>query len=84
MIEVIERTRCGFAIAMVCTIIPPIDTPTMWALSQPRWSIRPNASAAMSSSVYGGGRLGRAKARTSARRVTRPSTLVDRPVSRLS
>ena len=36
MIEVIERTREGREIAMVCTIIPPIDTPAMCADSQPR------------------------------------------------
>ena len=54
MIEVSERTRFGCSTAIVCTIIPPIDTPTTWALSQPRWSIRPKASLAMSLSVYGG------------------------------
>ncbi len=56
MIEVIDRTRRGWSSAIVCTIIPPMDTPAMWALSHPRWSIRPKASAARSFSVYGGRR----------------------------
>jgi hypothetical protein len=51
MIEVSERTLFGWSMAMVCTIIPPIETPTTWALSQPRWSISPKASAPMSLSV---------------------------------
>ena len=84
MIEVSERTRAGCAIAIVCAIIPPIDTPTTWAVSQPRWSIRPKASAAMSSSVYGGRPPRPRKDRTSWRRVTRPPSRLDRPVSRLS
>ncbi len=54
MIEVSDRTRRGCSTAIVCAIMPPIDTPTTWALSQPRWSIRPKASSAMSLSVYGG------------------------------
>ena len=41
----------GCSIAMVCTIIPPIDTPAMCARSMPRWSSRPIPSAAMSDSV---------------------------------
>ena len=56
----------------------------MWALSQPRWSIRPNASAAMSLSVYGGRPPLPTNDRTSCPRVTRPSSREDRPVSRLS
>ncbi len=84
MIEVSERTRVGRAIAIVWTIIPPIDTPTTWADSQPRWSIRPNASSAMSSSVYGGRPPRPRNDRTSWVRVTRPESRLDLPVSRLS
>jgi hypothetical protein len=29
MIETSERTRSGCSIAIVCTIIPPIEAPTM-------------------------------------------------------
>ena len=43
--------RSGCSIAIVCTIIPPIELPTMWARSIPRWSSRPMPSAAMSDSV---------------------------------
>ena len=53
MIDVSERTRSGWSIAIFCTIIPPIDAPTMWADSMPRWSSRLIASAAMSASRYG-------------------------------
>ena len=31
----------GCSMAMVCAIMPPIDTPTTWAASRPRWSSRP-------------------------------------------
>ena len=51
MIEVRLRTRCGCAIAKVCAIMPPIDAPTTWARSIPRWSSKPATSSAMSSSV---------------------------------
>ena len=53
MIDVSVRTRAGCSMAIVCTIIPPIDAPTMWAESMPRWSSRPMPSAAMSVSRYG-------------------------------
>ena len=82
--EVIDRTRLGRSAAIVCTIMPPIETPTMCAPSQPRWSISPKASSAMSLSVYGG-RLPRpTKDCTSWRRATRPLIRLERPVSRLS
>ena len=35
MIDVIERTRSGGFSATVCTIMPPIDVPTMSAWSTP-------------------------------------------------
>ena len=84
MMLVSERTRLGCSIARVWAIMPPIETPAMWADSRPRWSSRPTASAAMSLIEYGV-RTGRpANARTSIDRVTRPPTFVERPVSRLS
>ena len=51
MIEHSDRTRAGWRITMACTIIPPMDTPTMWAASIPRASSRPIPSSAMSSTV---------------------------------
>ena len=51
--DIIDATRSGCSIAIVWAIIPPIDAPTTWARSTPRWSSRPIASAAMSDSVYG-------------------------------
>ena len=51
MIETSERTRSGWLIATVCAIIAPIDAPTTWARSIPRWSSSPTTSSAMSSSV---------------------------------
>ena len=50
MIETSERTRSGCSIAIVWAIIPPIEAPTTWADSIPRWSSRPTVSAAMSRS----------------------------------
>ena len=38
MIEVSVRTRSGCSMAMVWAIIPPIEAPTTWAESMPRWS----------------------------------------------
>ena len=35
--------------AKTCAIIPPIDAPTMWRVSIPRWSSSAAASSAMSS-----------------------------------
>ena len=84
MMLVSDSTRRGRSTAMVCTTIPPIDTPHRWAASIPRWSSRANASAPRSCSVYGGLTQRPANARTSIERVTRPATLVERPVSRLS
>ncbi len=49
--EISERRRAGCSIAIVCTIIPPIDAPRTWARSIPRWSSNPIASAAISLSV---------------------------------
>ena len=48
MIDVSDSTRSGCSMAIVCTIMPPIDAPTMWARSMPRASSRPIPSAAMS------------------------------------
>jgi hypothetical protein len=84
MMLVSDRTRAGSSIAMVCTIIPPIDTPTMWALAIPRWSRSPKASAARSDMEYGARVRRPANASTSIRRVTRPWPREDRPTSRLS
>ena len=84
MMLVIDRTRPGAPSAIVWTIMPPIDTPTRWAEVMPRWSSRPKASPARSSSEYGACRLRPAKASTSIRRVTLPRAREDRPTSRLS
>ena len=81
------RSRCGCSIAIVWTIIPPIDAPTTCARSMPRWSSRPIASAAMSDSVYGtGGDRLPASPRPSppCRSTSAPSSFVDSPQSRLS
>ncbi len=51
MTEMSEATRVGCSMATVWAIIPPIDAPTTWARSMPRWSSSPTASAAMSDSV---------------------------------
>ncbi len=48
IIETSDRTRSGLSIASVWAIIPPIEAPTTWADSIPRWSISPVVSAAMS------------------------------------
>ena len=53
MIDVSVSTRSGCSIAIVWTIIPPIDAPTTWAARCRGASSRPTASAAMSDSVYG-------------------------------
>ena len=44
------RTRSGWAIARLCAIIPPIDTPSTWARSTPTASRTATASSAMSHS----------------------------------
>ena len=51
MIETSESVRCGYRIATVWAIIPPIEAPTTWACSIPRWSSTPTLSPAMSASV---------------------------------
>ena len=48
MIDVRVVTRSGKSMANAWAIMPPIETPTMWARSRPRASSRPAASAAMS------------------------------------
>ena len=84
MIETSERTRSGCSIAIVWTIIPPIEAPTRWADSIPRWSISPNVSRGHVAQQVGRGARGgrRACRRGSAPRPT--SILVERPMSRLS
>ena len=83
MIETIERTRSGYSIAIVWTIIPPIEAPTRWADSIPRWSISPIVSRAMSRSRYGA--VARRPDIMSTRLETpADSILVERPMSRLS
>ena len=84
MMLVSDRTRRGCSMAIVCAIIPPIDTPATWADSRPRWSRSANASAAMSARPYGVRTCRPENARMSMVLLTRPATLVDRPVSRLS
>ena len=51
MIEVSESVRSGCSIATRWAIMPPIEAPTMWACSMPRWSSTPMLSFAMSLSV---------------------------------
>ena len=84
MMLVSDRTRWGAMIAMVCAIMPPIETPTTWAECRPRWSSSPKASPARSSMWYGARTRRPAKARTSVAGVTRPGIREERPVSRLS
>ena len=48
MIEVSDSTRSGCSMAIVCPIMPPIDTPITWVRSIPSASSSPNVSAAMS------------------------------------
>lgn len=47
-IEVRVAARSGCRAARVCAIMPPMDMPTRWTRSTPRWSRRPRVSAAMS------------------------------------
>ena len=58
MIDVRLATRSGCSIAIVWTIIPPIDTPATCARSTPRWSSNPIPSDAMCDSVYGTSGMG--------------------------
>ncbi len=51
MIDVIESTRSGCSMAMVWTIIPPIDAPTTCARSMFSALRSPNASSAIVESV---------------------------------
>ena len=53
MMLVSDSTRSGCSMAIVCTIIPPIEAPTTWAAGMSSASSRPTASAASSDSVYG-------------------------------
>jgi hypothetical protein len=81
-IDASESTRSGRRIAIVWAIIPPIEVPTRWARSMPRWSRRPNVSFAMSSSRYGTF-VGRPETSRMMFGIG-PLILVDRPASRLS
>src|SRR6476620_1242993 len=72
-----ERTRGGRAIAIVCTNIPPIETPTTWADAMPRWSRRPKASPARSAMRYGTRTRPPAKALTRVDRLTRPGARLE-------
>ena len=87
MIETSESARSGCWAATIWAIMPPIEAPTICALSMPSASSSPTASSAMSLSRYGAstalplttrpiasGMLGRPQAPKS----------VDRPMSRLS
>jgi hypothetical protein len=51
MIDVSDSTRSGFANAIVCTIIPPIDQPAMWACCAPTASSTAKPSSAISANV---------------------------------
>ena len=84
MIEVIDSTRLGWLSAIVCTIMPPIEIPTTCAASSSRWSRRAKASSAMSCMEYGVRALSPAKDFTIIRRLIRPETREECPVSRLS
>ena len=53
IIEASEARAPAASIAICWAIIPPIEVPTTWARSMPRWSSRPKASAAMSVRRYG-------------------------------
>ena len=50
---VIDRTFSGCSIAIIWTIIPPIDAPTMCEAEMPRASSSPTASAAIVDRLYG-------------------------------
>ncbi len=86
MVTLANRSGCDPAATWL--IMPPIEAPTRWARSSPRWSMRPIVSSAMSTIVYGT-ELGRPSSwrtrRSSTLLVTRaPVILVDSPMSRLS
>ena len=86
MIDASDSTRSGRLMAMVCAIMPPIETPTTCAWSTSRALSSPKASSAMSCSVYSP-RLAMPMnvVTTSVGRIRRVgSTWVERPVSRLS
>ena len=87
MIDVTVRNRCGYSIAIVCTIIPPIDAPTTCARSMPSASSTAMPSAAMSEREYGTGGAAAPLSRalkSSAMSTATPSRWDDRPQSRLS
>ena len=86
MIDVRLATRVGCSMAMVCAIIPPIEMPTTWARSMPRWSSSPMPSWAMSLSRYAGLAKRRDSTAATCRRTegAGASMWVDRPASRLS
>ena len=85
MIEVSERTRSRKCSAIVCAIIPPMETPTTWARSWPRWSSSGDPVVGHVDAGCTAARLGRPRAAwTICRWVTRPRARLDRPVSRLS
>ncbi len=83
MIEASERTRSGCSKAIVWAIMPPIEAPTTWARSTPRWSSRPTASPAMSDSVYEAAFFERSASWRSDG-TGRSRIAVERPTSRLS
>ena len=51
MIEVMESTRSGWSMAIRWTIIPPMETPAMWAFFTPAASSTAMPSLAMSARV---------------------------------
>ena len=51
MINPSDASRSAWLAASTCAIMPPIDAPTTWARSMPRWSSRPLTSSAMSTNV---------------------------------
>ena len=79
-------TRRGWPIAIAWAIIPPIDAPTTWAASMPRWSSSPAASSAMSLTCTPAWRACRETRRgdRAAHGGRGASIFVDRPMSRLS
>ena len=84
MMLVSERTRAGPAIAIVCAIMPPIETPTTCADVDAEVVEQPERVVGHVLEGYGGRTRRPAKARTSVGALTRPAARLERPVSRLS
>ena len=86
MIEVSVRTRSGCSMAMAWAIIPPIEAPTMCADGEPEGVEQADrVGGHVGQEVRHLDRLALRRGQERVRNSTsRPSTLVERPTSRLS